>query len=277
MVIDTHVHTGLFVSKEKVVDMTEEIVLKSMELYGIDFALVSNCAEEYDCELKPVPREKQKTQEQAFLEAVSFARKNKDKIGIMPWIKPTTETADERFEEILKENLDVIYGIKVHPFHSDIEFDSEKIDPYIKLASKYKLPVAVHTADYDKASPVRVYNVAKKYPDVNFIMVHMGLCTDNKEAIEILGKLPNLYGDTTWVSLESTIEIVKRYGSKKIFFGTDSPIDGLHTYKQNDKGEPSLYLRYFNELEEKIGKEAYEDIMYKNAISFFGIKLNKED
>ncbi len=273
MIIDTHVHTGLFISPEKTVDMSEEIVLKSMELYGIDFALVSNTAEEVDTLLKPIPKERQKTQEQAFLEAIDFARRNMGKIGIMPWVKPATETADERLEELIKENLDIVYGIKVHPFHSDIEFDSDKMIPYIELAKKYNLPVAVHTADYDKASPKRVYNMAKKYPDVKFIMVHMGLCTDNKEAIELLGELPNLYGDTTWVSLESTIEIVKRYGSKKIFFGSDSPIDGLHTYKENMDGDESLYQRYFNELEDIIGTEAYEDIMYKNAVEFFRIKM----
>ena len=69
------------------------------------------------------------------------------------------------------------------------------------------------------------------------------------------------------------MQAVEKYGSKKIFFGSDSPIDGLHTYAQNMKGEPSLYLQYFNELEDIIGKEAYEDIMYKNAMRVFGIKL----
>ena len=273
MIIDTHVHTGLFESNEKIVDMSEEIVLKSLELYHIDFAIVSHASVEYDCELNPIPREKQISQEESFLQSVAFARKNKDKIGIMPWIKPATESADERFEEILKENLDVIYGIKVHPFHSKTAFDSEKVEQYIKLAQKYHLPVVSHTADLDESSPVRVYNMAKNYPDVNFVMAHMGLGTDNQEAIELLGKLPNLYGDTTWVPLESTLQAVEKYGSKKIFFGSDSPIDGLHTYAQNMKGEPSLYLQYFNELEDIIGKEAYEDIMYKNAMRVFGIKL----
>lgn len=271
VIIDAHVHTGLFASPEKTVDMREEIVLKSMELYNIDYALVSNAAVEYDCELQPVPLEMQISQEESFLGSVAFARKNKDKIGILPWIKPATETADERFEEILKENLDVIHGIKVHPFHSKTAFDSERVEPYIKLAQKYHLPVLTHTADCDEASPVRVYNMAKKYPDVNFVMAHMGLGTDNQEAISLLGKLPNLYGDTAWVPLSSTLQIVKEYGSKKLIFGSDSPIDGLHTYRENMAGEPSLYQQYFYELEDKIGTEAYEDIMYKNAMRVYGI------
>ena len=273
MIIDTHVHTGLFESDEKIVDMSEEIVLKSMELYHIDFALVSSAAVEFDCSLNPIPRERQISQEDSFLGSVAFARVNKDKIGIMPWIKPATECADDRFEEILKENLDVIYGIKVHPFHSKTAFDSEKVEAYIKLAQKYHLPVVSHTADMDEASPIRVYNMAKKYPDVIFVMAHMGLGTYNQEAIELLGELPNLYGDTTWVPVESTLQVLEKYGSKKIFFGSDSPIDGLHTYARNMQGEPSLYQQYFHGFEEKIGTEAYEDIMYKNAMRVFGIKL----
>ena len=272
MIIDTHVHTGLFEAPDKVVDMTEAIVLESMELYNIDYALVSDAAVEYDCLLEPVPIEKQVTQESSFLRSIAFARANMDKIGIMPWAKPATESADARFEELIKENLDIVHGIKIHPFHSKIAFDSKEVDAYVQLARKYHLPVVSHTAADDEASPERVYKVAKKYPDVDFVMVHMGLGTDNKEAIELLGKLPNLYGDTTWVPLESTLEIVKRYGSKKIFFGSDSPIDGLHTYGYNMKGETSLYQRYFNELEALIGTSAYEDIMYKNAMRVFGIK-----
>ena len=273
MIIDTHVHVGLFESEEWSVDMSGEAVLKSMELYGIDFALVSNLVMEYDTDLKPIPKELQIGQEEAFLEAIAFARQNKGKIGILPWIKPATETASEAFEKLLVENLDVVYGIKVHPYHSKTAFDSPEVEEYIKLAQKYNLPVMTHTADMDEASPVRVYNMAKKYPDVKFIMAHMGLGTDNQEAIELLGKAPNLYGDTTWVPLESTVQAVKLYGSKKIFFGSDSPIDGVHTYKYNREGGLSLYQRYFHELEGIIGTEHYENIMYKNAMEVFGIKL----
>lgn len=273
MIIDTHVHTGLFESEEKKIHMSEEMVLKSMELYHIDFSLVSNAALEYDCGLRPIPQKQQIGQEESFLQSIAFARKNMDKIGILPWVKPATESANEQFEELLKENLDIVYGIKIHPFHSKTPFDSEKTEPYIKLAQKYHLPVVSHTGGCDEASPIRVYHMAEKYPDVNFVMVHLGLGTDNQEAISLLGKLPNLYGDTTWVPLSSTLQIVETYGSKKLFFGSDSPIDGLHTYAKNMAGEPSLYQQYFYELEDKIGTEAYEDIMYKNAMRVFKIRL----
>ena len=50
------------------------------------------------------------------------------------------------------------------------------------------------------------------------------------------------------------------------------PIDGVDTYAQNQKGERSLYQDYFQELPKRISKEAYEDIMYKNALRVFRLK-----
>lgn len=67
-------------------------------------------------------------------------------------------------------------------------------------------------------------------------MVHMGLGTDNKEAIDLLEKVDNLYGDTTWVPMDTTLEVIRRYGEERMVWGTDSPIDGVNTYRCNGAG-----------------------------------------
>lgn len=51
--------------------------------------------------------------------------------------------------------------------------------------------------------------MALKYPNVNFVMCHMGLATDNQEAIELIAKLPNLYGDTAWVRADMVYQAIK--------------------------------------------------------------------
>ena len=56
-----------------------------------------------------------------------------------------------------------------------------------------------------------------------------------------------------------------------MLFGSDTPIDGVDTYLCNPKGDRSIYQDYFHLLEEKIGKEAYEDLMYQNAVRIFKI------
>ena len=142
----------------------------------------------------------------------------------------------------------------------------------MELARKYKLPVIVHTADSENDSPMRVYEMACKYPDLIFIMAHMGLCTDNKLAVDLMGKAENLYADTTWVLVATTLEVIRRYGSGRIMFGSDNPIDGLDTYASNSVGEPSVYQEYFGGLKELISDEDYDNLMDKTARRIFGIE-----
>lgn len=269
MRIDTHVHIG----GEKVgFDMTEEKVLAAMKKYNIDFCLVSNGdAVEVDHEQELIPKEYQVSQEDALRRVISFARSNPGTIGVGIWAKPLTESVSEELEQLISENRDIIYALKLHPFHSKISPVDKRTIPYLELASKYKLPVVSHTGTGPEDAPVYVYEAARMFPEIPFVMVHMGLGSDNKEALELLGKADNLYGDTAWVPMETTLEAIKRYGSKKMFFGSDMPIDGVDTYFCNPKGERSLYQDYFHVLPEKISKEAYEDLMWRNAAEVFGI------
>lgn len=271
MIIDTHVHIG---AEAVGFHMNEEMVLEAMEKYQIDYALVSNGdAGEMNHQQKVLPKEVQVSQEQALRRTLTFARKHSDKIGVGVWVKPYSQGVTQELENLIRENRDIIYMIKLHPFHSNTAPDSKKVLPYLKLAEKYQLAVVSHTGGCEAALPVHLYEAAKLFPTVPFVMVHMGLGTDNKEALDLLGKADNLYGDTTWVPMATTIEAIKRYGSKKIIFGSDTPIDGVDTYFCNPKGDRSLYQDYFHVLPDKISKEAYEDLMYKNAMRIFELKL----
>lgn len=271
MRIDTHVHVG---GEAVGFHMTEEMVLEMMEKYKIDYAIVSNGdAGEMNHSQELLPQEVQISQEDALKRTITFAKENPQKIGLAVWVKPYLQGLTEELETLIKNNLDVIHAIKLHPFHSNTAPTDEKVLPYIELASKYHLAVVSHTGGCEAADPVHLYEAAKMFPKIPFVMVHMGLGTDNKQALELLGRLDNLYGDTTWVPMDTTIEAMKRYGSKKMIFGSDAPIDGVDTYLCNPKGERSVYQDYFHVLPEKISREAYEDLMYQNAMQVFGLSL----
>ena len=270
MIIDTHTHIG----DQFDFYMTEEMVLGAMQKYNIGYVLVSNAdAVEVDHEQKMIPEQAQISQEENLERVLAFARAHEDKIGVAVWVKPLTEVVTPKLEELIEENRDIIYALKLHPFHSKISPMDEKVKPYLELAKKYKLPVVSHTGGCEEASPVHIYEAAKVYPEIPFVMVHMGLGSDNKEALELLGKADNLYGDTAWVPMETTIEAIRRYGSKKMLFGSDMPIDGEDTYFCNGKGERSLYQDYFHILHEKITEDAYKDLMYRNAVEVFGFTI----
>ena len=268
MIIDSHAHIGILPPFQ----MTADDLLYSMERYCIDFSLISNIeGAENDHQGNPVPPPYSKPQNRLLRETAAAVRPYRDRLGIMPWLRIQHELPDSEFVSLLKENRDIIYGFKLHPFHSLTAPDDERLEPIYRLAAEYDLPVVSHTGGCEQAMSPRLYNAAKRHPELKFIMVHMDLGTDNSVALDLLGKLPNLYGDTTWVPVSTTVEAIRRYGSEKMLFGTDNPIDGRDTLLHNRTGDRSLYQQYFNELRELISADDYANLMYKNARRMFGI------
>ena len=254
--------------------MTVEQIIYSMDKYGVDFSLFSDIeAVENDHQGNPVPLSFQKPQNTVLRESIDQVKKYPDKLGILIWMKYRQEVPDSEFIELIDNNRELIYGIKLHPFHSRIAPDDKSLNPIYDIARRYIFPIVSHTGGCEEARSIHLYNAAKANPDLNFVMVHMDLGTDNSEALDLLGKLPNLYGDTTWVPVSTTLEAVKRWGSEKMLFGTDNPIDGKDTLLFNMAGQRSLYQEYFNEFKEMVSQDDYDNIMYKNAVKLFNIKL----
>lgn len=266
-IIDTHVHIG---GRNVGFCMTEQMVIDMMEDYNIAYAIVSNGdVAEFDHHQRILSL--QYTQEKALQRTLDFARAYPDKIGVGVWVKPYLQGLTEELEKMIENNLDIIKAIKLHPFHSNIMPTDPKVLPYLELAEQYHLPVVSHTGGCEAAEPVHLYEAAKMFPGISFVMVHMGLGSDNRAALDLLGKADNLYGDTTWVPMSTTIEAIRRYGSEKMLFGSDAPIDGKDTYLCNTKGERSLYQDYFHVLADLISEADYRKIMYENAERLFSI------
>lgn len=269
MIIDAHVHIG---GEPVGFEMPEAVVLESMEKYHIDVCLVSNGdAGEYGHKNEPIPAELQVDQVTALKRVIQFSKENEGRIYSGFWCKPHHELMSDEIDKLVAENRKYLVFLKVHPFHSNLAFDDDRMIPYLELAMKYNLPVVIHTGSGYNDSPKRVLAMAKKYPKLKFVLAHMGLGTDNQLAIDLMAEADNLYADTAWVPVRTTLEVIRRYGSKRVMFGTDSPIDGVDTYYCNKAGEPSLYRQYFGELKEMISEEDYENLMWKTAKEVFDI------
>lgn len=269
MIFDTHVHIG---GDNLGFLMNEKVVSEMLDKYSIDIALISNAdSVEVDFEFNPIPSEFQTDQVTSLKRALNYARQYPNKVYVAPWFKPFGETITPELEELIKNNLDIIKAVKIHPFHSKTSPTDPKCLPYLELANRYGLPVVSHTGTSEYDTPQKLYEAALMFPNIDFVMVHMGLGSDNSLALNLLGKADNLYGDTTWVPTSTTIEAIKRYGSHKIVFGSDAPIDGLDTYHDNGKGERSLYQDYFHVLPKEISENEYKDLMYRNAMKIFKI------
>ncbi len=254
---------GEFDSINGPIDMSPEIILESMKKYDVNFCILSNINGNEANHNGSICSDEYRNQVDVNIEAIEFVKQHKDKLALLLWARPRLEGEDDNFEKLIKDNLDIVKGIKVHPLHSLLEIDDPKMEYYINLCDKYSLPMMIHTAN-TFSHPQKVYEVAKKNPTVNFVMGHMGLGMDNTIAAKLMAKQPNLYGDTAWVQYDRLPELITICGAHKIIFGTDSPIDGLDTY-----GKDFYQLYFKNEL---LTEEQTNLIFIENARKVYNIQ-----
>ncbi len=273
MIIDSHTHTGKIqysVGKNRVSNLPGEDLLAAMMKYTIDFALVSSIeSAEFDSGGKLAPPGKQIPQLESFRRLIHFVSTSLNALTGRPllkaslWPKPYTEKCSGELDEFIKENLDHIAGLKMHPSLSNMKFTDERFVPYLRLAEKYNMPVQVHTENDGLADPAFVAEVALLFPSVTFIMVHMGLNTDNGEAIDIIRANENVYGDTCEVKNEKVIEAIKRCGSEKILFGTDAVVHGIDTYRR--------YMPLVDFIRKSFSLEEAENVLFKNCRRLYNL------
>jgi predicted TIM-barrel fold metal-dependent hydrolase len=109
-------------------------------------------------------------------------------------------------------------GIKVH------RHDARITREICEAARKWSLPVL-----YDVMGEVSTVDLlATEYPDVNFIIPHLGSFADDWRAqlalIDPLVRYPNVYTDTSGVRrFDILAQAARRAGAGKILFGSDGP------------------------------------------------------
>jgi uncharacterized protein len=109
-------------------------------------------------------------------------------------------------------------GIKIH------QHDGRITREVCEVARRLRLPIL-----YDVMGETTTVDlVAAAYPDVSFIVPHLGSFGDDYRAqvatIDLLVRFPNVYADTSGVRRFDLLEqAVRRAGAAKILFGTDGP------------------------------------------------------
>ncbi|WP_266363171.1 amidohydrolase family protein [Tellurirhabdus rosea] len=109
-------------------------------------------------------------------------------------------------------------GIKAH------RYDARLTREVCEAARAYHLPVL-----YDIVGEVSAVELlATEYPDVNFIIPHLGSFADDWRAqtglIDCLVRYPNVYTDTSGVRRFDILQkALDRAGAGKLLFGTDGP------------------------------------------------------
>src|SRR3990172_6801081 len=130
------------------------------------------------------------------------------------------EALDE-FETSVKEWGFV--GLKLMPPKHGYRVVDQIVYPLLEKAGDLKVPVSVHSSQ-EQCHPCDIGFMALEFPNVNFVMDHMGYRYFTRQAILAAKHAPNLYLATTAVPEPEFIKnAVKALGPERILFGSNGP------------------------------------------------------
>ena len=167
-------------------------------------------------------------------------------------IDPRVEETFVQAEQMLQHKKCV--GIKLHPYYHKYSLE-EYADQLFSFASRFKAVVLIHP----EKEASYILPIADKYPDVTFIMAHLG-GEPYVDAVEFAVH-KNVYTDTSGIASSTNLMVeaaYQRIGADRILFGTD-------TYSAAfQRGRIEFAL---------LPKEAKQKILRDNALRLFAKNL----
>ncbi len=170
------------------------------------------------------------------------------------------------YEDIAGETERIISlglrGIKLHSDFQRFNIDDERAFP-IYEAAEGRLPILFHMGDnrYDYSAPARLLKVLDKFPKLIAIAAHLG-GYQRWDETDVISGHPRVYMDTSsslmFLTPEKAVDIIRKHGAERVFFGTDSPMWG---HKEE--------LERFNRLE--LTPSEREMILSGNAEAFLDL------
>jgi len=131
----------------------------------------------------------------------------------------------KKAEKELKISLQSgLKGLKLNPFLQGFILNDEIVHPLIELCEEFEVPVYFHTGTPVSAMPFQLAYLAREFPNVQFIMGHMGYSDFWYDAVPAAEKATNIILETSHIWTDIILEAYRRIGSDRIVFGTDAPI-----------------------------------------------------
>jgi len=182
-------------------------------------------------------------------------------------------------EERIRDGM--VKGIKLYPGYDLYAINDPSLEAVFRIAAKHDVPVMIHCGDtYAKGAKVRqahpllVDDVAVDYPDVRFVICHLGNPWFQDTA-EVLYKNDNVYADISGLTLGDFDYEFERYlvtrvkdmiaymgdPGSQIMYGSDWPLV-----------EMAPYVKFLEGLD--FPEEAREHIAWKTAAQLFKIDVS---
>ncbi|RMF93198.1 MAG: amidohydrolase [Nitrospinota bacterium] len=215
MIIDADCHISS--TRFDALAITADELIVQMEQARVDKALVW---------LKPPYTRDIAPENRAVYEAT---QKYPDRLFGFGWANPrlgksvTRDTIKQCFEEY------GFYGLKFNGAQDDYVIDDPEISlPFIEEAARYGKPLAFHIgADaYENTHPYRLGRIAAAFPEIQFLMVHMGGAAFpplDRSAVEVATQHANITLVGSAIPATAILRALHHLGPERLCFGSDTP------------------------------------------------------
>lgn len=220
MIIDADVHISpTFESGNSI---TIEELIKRMDYAGVDKALTW---------LQPPYKREIDDANRYVYDAV---QQYPDRILGFGWADPNlgVQKAKDMAKKCIKEYN--FYGVKLNGAQNSFYIDDPKLSiPVIEEIANMGSILAFHVgADaYEHTHPFRVGKIAKMFPELRILMVHMGgasFADLSNAAIEVAEENPNITMIGSAVRAIPILKAIKTLGADRVCFGSDTPFELMH-------------------------------------------------
>ena len=220
MIIDADTHISPTAEDGHAIPYEE--LLRRMDRSGVDRALVW---------LRPPYMREISASNQYVYQAVKAHSRRLYGFG---WADP--HLGLDRAKDEIKRCVDEygFYGVKLNGAQNSFYIDDPKLSmPLIECiaASGKALAFHVGTDAFEQTHPFRVAKIARKFPELPILMVHMGgvgFADLTNAAIEMAEECPNLTLIGSGVRYEAVFTAIQRLGAQRVCFGSDTPFAFMH-------------------------------------------------
>ena len=208
-VVDGHCHLGAAGEEP-----ARSELLSEMDARGVDRAVI--CPTEryiavYNREGNDYIMEAVRSHPRRF---IGFATVN-------PWY------GDGAIEELERSIRSGLKGLKLHPFLQGFHLTHEVARPIVEACAALGIPVYVHTGTPISSMPFQLAELARGFPEVPFIMGHMGHSDFWRDTVPAASRSENIYLETSLVAVSLIRNAFERLGAGRLIFGSDVPRSSL--------------------------------------------------
>jgi predicted TIM-barrel fold metal-dependent hydrolase len=255
MIIDADTHISP--TGEDAMAITYDELLRRMDRAGVAEALTW---------LRP-PYMREIAESNAYV--YEAAQKHPDRILGFGWADPRLGL-DKAKEAVRRCIYDYgFYGVKLNGAQNSFYIDHPDISlPVVEEIARTGKLLAFHvgTDAYETTHPFRVAKVARIFPEVQILMVHMGGVAHHdlsNAAIEIAQECPNLTLIGSAVRARAILKAVKTLGASRVCFGSDTPFELMHVE----------VAKYHALLDGEVTPEEKQRIMAGNIARLMGLDI----